>query len=152
MSSSRAVTDSAVARTLAIRFSKSRVRSRQELEARLKLAQVSSRVASKIVNECQAAGLVDDEACAQLWAGHWARRGFAWGVIRQRLADKGLAASAIEQAGAAIGVGSHADEARAREMAAGCHADAKGMQRLARRLSARGFEAEVIEKVLSGAP
>ncbi len=154
MSSSSEAGDATRARAIAVKFTTGRVRSGRELEARLQRAGVAARLVRQVVNECLAAGLLDDEACARLWAGHWARRGYAWRVIEARLSAKGLAGALIERAAGVVGSGPTADEDRARMVAAVCASDPldpRGRRRLAQRLAARGFETDLIGKVLSEA-
>ena len=106
---------------------------------------------TRAVELCAARGELDDGACARLWAGHWARRGDAWALIRERLLAKGLGEPAVAEAARAVGAeGSDAERARAwlRRKAAARGAGARDRARVARRLRARGFGTELIESLL----
>src|SRR3989338_7011177 len=101
----------------ATRYASTGVRSRQELQQYLKRRGVSVGTARQAVAACADRGLVDDRACARLWAEHWARRGYAGPPIYQRLMEKALDAAAIEHAVHAMARTSD-DEARARAVVA----------------------------------
>lgn len=101
-----------------------------------------------MVASCRRRGWLDDAACARLWADQWARAGYGWTAIQAKLQAKGLGAEAIRRADEALGL-SRSDEARARQALAGCGDAGGGRSRLARRLAARGFDAELIEQVLA---
>lgn len=58
-----------------------------------------------LIRDAQRRGALDDRACTRLWAGQWARQGFADGAIRERLAGKGLPSSLIEEAMARLAQG-----------------------------------------------
>ena len=134
----------------ASRYASTRVRSRQELQQYLKRRGVPAGTARQAVAACAARGLLDDRACARLWAEHWARRGYAGAAIYQRLMEKALDAAAIEQAIRTITRDSD-DEARAQAFIAR-HLDRRTVRpsrsRLARTLASRGFDPDVIERVL----
>jgi len=91
-------------------------------------------------------GLLDDRACARLWAGHWARQGYAGATIRLKLAAKGLEGPVIAPLIESMTRASD-DEARARLVAA--QRSRIGRAGLIRRLAARGYESDVIERVVS---
>ena len=132
------------------RYSRTGVRSRCEAAAFLRRRGASAGLAAQVLAECRRCGLVDDRACAQLWADHWARRGYAWSAIRLKLADKGLDEEAIARAGQRAGMASD-DGARARQLVASRARTGSGARqrvRLARALAARGYDAELIEQVL----
>ena len=107
---------------------------------------------------CRARGWLDDAACARLWADHWAQRGYAWAAIRQKLTAKGLGDAAVEQAAQVLGLASD-DEARASRLVAsrmrrgpatgrGIVLSPRQASRLARTLAGRGFDPQIIERVL----
>ena len=131
------------------RYLRTGVRSAQEALTYLRRRGVPPPRAAALVSDQQAYGLVDDRAAARLWAGHWARHGFAAAVVRQKLADKRFDAHTITDA-------MHArcppadDAARARLVAAR-YARLRvyrSPSRLARVLALRGFDPDVIEHVL----
>lgn len=133
---------------LATRYARAQVRSAHEVLAYLKRHQVSPRLSAHIVATCHAQGLVNDRACARLWAEQWARRGWAWRAIRVKLQAKGLPEGAIEAAEARFG-GEAAETLRAQqliEQRGSAHPDHR--LRVARRLASRGFDAELIERLL----
>jgi SOS response regulatory protein OraA/RecX len=95
--------------------------------------------------------MVDDRLCARLWADHWARRGYAWSAIRVKLSEKGLDEQAIEHAASWLGTASD-DDARARLVIAQRlrrRAGARQRSRLGRALASRGFDSDLIERILN---
>ena len=132
------------------RYLRSGVRSTRETIEHLRRLGVPLPQASRAVADCQRRGLLDDRACAQLWAEHWARRGYAWAAIRLKLSEKGLDARAIEHAASRLGMAS-TDESRARLALSQRIRSGDGPQqrpRLARMLASRGFDQDLIERVL----
>jgi len=126
------------------------VRSVQEALSALHRRGVPAGVAAAAIARCKAAGILDDRACARLWAGQWARRGYAWAAIRQQLASKGLDEGSIEEAGRSI-QWSAGDAARAQaEAAARLGSRPRRAERLrtARALAAKGFDPDLVEQVL----
>ena len=92
--------------------------------------------------------MVDDRACARLWAGQWARQGYAAAAIRQKLSTKGLETRVVDAAVATLDEAED-DRARARLLIdARLRRGWAPRERLARWLAARGFDAEVIEHTL----
>ncbi|MBI3021730.1 MAG: RecX family transcriptional regulator [Candidatus Omnitrophica bacterium] len=151
MSSSRAEGKGRPVLAALPRYLRSSVRSSCEVVAYLRRRGLSPQRAARAVLESQASGLLDDEACARLWADHWARRGWAWAAIRAKLSLKGLDERAID--GAVRHLEAAADDgARARLVAAAYlrrHAATPTSQRtLARSLAFRGFDADLIDRVL----
>ena len=134
------------------RYLRSSVRSTHEVVAYLRRRGLSPQRAARAVSEYQARGLLDDEACARLWAEEWARRGYAWAAIRTKLSLKGLDERTIERVARRLGMVGD-DEARARLIASAYlrrHAATQTSQRvLARRLASRGFDADLIEHILN---
>jgi len=133
---------------LATRYARAQVRSAHEVLAYLKRHQVSPRLCARILATCHAHGLVNDRACARLWAEQWARRGWAWRAIRVKLQAKGLLDEAIEAAEKSL-EGEAGDALRAQQLIeqyGSAHSDYR--MRVARRLAARGFEADLIERLL----
>lgn len=134
----------------AIRYASTGVRSRQDVRAYLERRGAPRQTITRVLDTCSARGLLDDRACARLWAEHWARRGYASTAISQRLTEKALDAAAIEHAVHAMARTSD-DEARAKAVVAG-HLGRRTVQpsrsRLARTLASRGFDPDVIERVL----
>src|SRR3989338_4192951 len=132
----------------ALQYAQRRVCSEQELLAYLARRGVAATAARRALRACRAHGLVDDRACARLWADEWARQGYAWSAIRERLSARGLPAEAISAAARTVG-GPSGDAARAQRLVARVRKRRPGAPaRLARQLAARGFDAELIERVL----
>ena len=143
-----ASTEASRARALATRYTQARVRSSHDVLTYLQRHDVPRSLGARTVAACQAHGLIDDHACARLWAEHWARSGWAWVVIREKLLAKGLPAQAIEAAAERVG-DKMAESLRARQLIeqrglAGPHQ----RRRMARTLAARGFETELIEQLV----
>ena len=139
------------ARTVARRYLRGRVRSTSDTLAFLRRHGFSAATATRVIAACHAQSLLDDEACARLWAEHWARRGYAWALIREKLSAKGLPDSAIERAARHVGSAAADDLARARHALESRTRLGQGTTqrvRLLRQLAARGFDNETIERVL----
>lgn len=134
----------------AIRYASAGVRSRQDVRAYLERRGAPRQTITRVLETCSDRGLLDDRACARLWAAHWARRGYAQSAIAQRLSEKALHATTIEDAINEV-VRDSDDETRARAVAAqrlGRRTFRPSRSRLARTLAARGFDPDVIERVL----
>jgi SOS response regulatory protein OraA/RecX len=121
------------------------VRSTQEALTYLRRLGVSPAAATQIVNDVRARGLLDDRACARLWADHWARAGYAESAVRAKLSAKGFGEAAIREAVEHLGLPA-SEEARARELAGTLLRRPAGQ--VARRLASRGFSEDVIERVV----
>ncbi|MBI2104209.1 MAG: RecX family transcriptional regulator [Candidatus Omnitrophica bacterium] len=165
MSSSKPSADEAQAALAALpRYLRTRVRSAREAADYLIRRGVPPQAALRAVADCRARGLLDDRACARLWAEQWARRGYAASAIRLKLAARGLPDEVIADATRAYGAPAD-EEARARLAAAAARrrgarqaglpaAPKKDLTRaaqagrLARGLAARGFEADLIERIV----
>ena len=98
----------------------------------------------------QAQGLLDDHAAARLWAEQWARQGYAAAAIQLKLSDKGFPDGLVTNVITRYYPPTD-DEARARELLAqrtraGPHRATRS--RLARTLASRGFDADLIERLL----
>ena len=136
------------------RYTQHSVRSTQDVLARLRRAGASTGTAAQVVAECRVRGIVDDDACAQLWADHWARRDYAWSAIRLKLSEKGLDAQTIDKAVHTLGSASQ-DEARARHAVtdalrrSSARSTPHQASRLARTLASRGFDSDLIERILN---
>ena len=153
MSSSKPAADALAAG--ALRYARSGVRSARDLLTYLQRRHASPAAASRILARCRTLGLIDDQAAARLWAGQWARRGYAAAAIRLKLQAKGFEARISDQAVAHAGLASDDDETRARLLVTSSlrrHTMGVGRsQRLARVLASRGFEPELIDRVLAEA-
>ena len=150
MSSSRPGDDVSLALAAVIRYTRAGVRSTRQILAYLQRRGVSTDTSARVVRLCQARGILDDRACARLWADHWARQGYAWAAIRQKLTERGLDDSTIDEARHRLGLASD-DGARARLVVAQRTRRSAGRpprSRLARTLASRGFDSELIERVL----
>lgn len=134
--------------TLLARYARTGVRSRQQLLTYLHRGGVPPRTAARLIAECETRGLVDDAAGARLWADHWARRGYGWAAIHAKLAARGFDARAIEAAGRRAGLASE-DEMRARQfLTERLRTGRIDRARLARALGSRGFDPDLIERLL----
>ncbi len=135
-----------------VRYVQAGVRSRRDVAAYLARCRIAPRLAARLLAACERRGLIDDGAAARLLADHWARRGYAWAAIRQRLTAKGFAHEVIARAGAAVG-GAEGDEARALELLAQRRRrrTLPPPARLARALASRGFESELIGRIVKDA-
>lgn len=128
-----------------------RVRSVQETAAWLKHRGVSAAAVRAVLVQGRRQGWLDDAACARLWADHWARRGYAWAAISERLRAKGLDEASVRGAGERLEL-IRADRARAQELAGRWALPGTGVLQagsLARRLAARGYDVELIEDVVA---
>jgi SOS response regulatory protein OraA/RecX len=123
------------------------VRSRAQVRAYLTRRGVPARRQAALVARCAAQGLLDDRAAARLWAETWVRRGLPAAVIRGRLAARGFDERTIQHACATLGRASD-DEALARVAAARLGRARPSRPRLARALTARGFDEDVVARVL----
>ena len=135
----------------AARYVRSGARSTSEVIRYLQRRGLPPATAARVVSDYRTRGLLDDRVCARLWAGHWARRGYAWAAIRVKLSAKGLAEEAIAAA-AGEWDAPEDDMARARQIMAAHPASRGGAHarvRAARALSARGFDADLIERLLN---
>lgn len=149
------------ARRLARRYLRFGVRSIHELRAHLQASQVSDRTAASVIAACARQGLVDDRACAKLWAVKLADRGYAWAAVREQLLNKGLEPRVIAQVLAPL-ASREPDAARARlllerEMDRGRAARGRTSRRRlharwARLLARRGFEPDLIAQVFADSP
>ena len=133
------------------RYARTGVRSTHEVHAYLQRRGVPAAVAQRVLAECRAQSLLDDEVCARLWAEHWARGGYAWAVISAKLAAKGFGTHAIQHAAEHLKATSD-DITRARLLVAARKRSSPGGRaraRLAQLLASRGFESDLIEQVLN---
>ena len=135
------------------RYLRAGVRSTREVTEYLRGHGVSLRDAARAIAAYRASGVLDDRACAHLWAEHWARAGYSASAIRAKLELKGLPGDAMNEATRELYAPS-AEEARARHVAAmhaRRHPQGLTRSRLARALASRGFDAELIERILPDA-
>jgi SOS response regulatory protein OraA/RecX len=127
------------------------VRSIQDVRTYLTQRGFPPAAAARAVSDCRTRGLLDDVACARLWAEHWADAGYASAAIHAKLAAKGFHADTIHDTTARLAASAD-DEARARLVAnaflARRGASTRQRASLARRLASRGFDPDVIERVL----
>ncbi|MBI4004197.1 MAG: RecX family transcriptional regulator [Candidatus Omnitrophica bacterium] len=125
------------------------MRSTHEVRSYLRRRGVPPALTARLIAECQARGVLDDRLSAALWAEAWSRRGFAWAAIRVKLNARGFDERTIQTIGKTMARASQ-EEARARLVVQrvrgrpGPHTRV----RLARQLSARGFDSDVIEQLL----
>ena len=140
--------------TAVTRYLRAGVHSKQEISAYLQRRGIQTTVAQRVMAEARANGLINDDACAKLWAEHWARRGYAWSAIRLKLTAKGLSDEVIARAAKTLHMAS-ADLLRARELV-NHHLQRtttrNASPRVWRLLTSRGFDQDVIEQVLTEDP
>lgn len=143
----------------ALRYVRTGVRSTRELRAFLTHRGLTRRAVDEIVGACRGRGLLDDRAGARLWVEHWARQGYGWSALQAKLSAKGFDEPAIRSVAASYGTTAE-DVARARRLVASriqrpaAHSQSAvspRQVRLARTLASRGFDADVIERVLQEA-
>lgn len=146
-----------------LRYLRTGVRSTQDVLQHLSRRGLSLQRATGLVATFQAQGLLDDRAAARLWAEHWARQHYADSAIRLKLLAKGFDEPLARNTIARLACDAD-DEERARRLLAqrlpvrpACRRGAGGRpdrgrgrvsSRLARLLASRGFDSELIERVL----
>lgn len=137
-------------RAVVSRYLRTSVRSTQDVLQYLSRRGVSPKRAAGLVGTYRAQGLLDDRAAARLWADHWARQGYAAWAIRLKLLDKGFNEQLAHNTITRLTCDAN-DEERARRLLAQ-HLRRSSSRpvpsRLARVLASRGFDSELIERVL----
>ena len=162
MSSSNRASDAERLLAVVRRYTQRSVRSISDVRTYLVARRrVAPSVAARVIAACRARGILDDEAAARLWAEQWAQHGYAWAAIRVKLSAKGFEEPAIERAERRLKAFS--DDERAQSLVAAYRArqarssrsstpsvtlSSRETNRLARMLSARGFESDVIERAV----
>ena len=142
--------DSSRVLALVRRYLRHRVRTVHDVQVYLQRHRVPEPLRTQVLDACVAQGLLDDVIAGRLWAEHWARRGYASHAIHAKLTAKGLNAQTIRQVIQAVGT-TETDDMRARVVAARVVVSAPGPPvrlRVARRLASRGFDSDVIERIL----
>ena len=151
MSLSKLADDASRVLAAARRYVQAGVRSRHEVTIYLRRRGVTAETTNCTLATLGAHGLLDDRACARLWADQWARRVYAIAAIRVKLTAKGLNEETVNHAITQLRI-SLDDEARARAVAAQYARPRTGRgerSRVARTLISRGFDADLIEQVLN---
>ncbi len=139
---------------LARRYLRFGTRSRAQLRTYLSNRHAPEAVIADIVEACSREGRIDDRVAAKLWVETLANRGYALSAIRIQLSDRGFDDHAIEQALNALRARED-DEQRARTMAAAFLKTSSGSASrgrrasVARRLARRGFDPELIDRLLA---
>ena len=137
-------------RAVVSRYLRTGVRSTQNVLQYLSHRGLSLQRAAGLVATFRARGLLDDRAAARLWADHWARQDYAASAIRLKLLDKGFDEPLAHNTVTRL-IGDADDEERARRLLAQ-HLRRSSSRpvpsRLARLLASRGFDSELIERVL----
>ena len=151
MSSSKAADDPRRALVLARRYVRFGTRSIAEVRTYLQQQHVPQRLIERLIADCSREGLLDDRACAKLLATHLADRGYAWATIHEQLLAKGLDQRLVTQVLAPLEA--RADDAtRARALVVqlrGRRREHRPRNRVARFLAQRGFDSELIDRVLA---
>ena len=140
------------ARGLAQRYLRYGVRSTEELRAHLRDRGVGQRIIEPVLVVCTQRGLLDDRACARLWAVRLADRGYAAAAIRERLLAKGLNVTQLPSISASLQTASDADRAQLLvrdRLRRGARRDPRLRHRLARLLAQRGFDPDLIDQILN---
>ena len=127
-------------------------RSRAEVRLYLQRRGLPSLEVVRVTRELERAGALDDRACAKLWMQRWMDEGYAWHLIRERLREKQLSERVIDELFSATRC--EPDSRRLRAIATARWAclpasDPRRRQRLARWLASRGFDLDLIERVLA---
>lgn len=136
----------------ALAYARRGVRSCAEVAAYLARQGIVSVAAARAVAQGRRQGWLNDLACGQLWAAHWARLGYARAVIQARLHAKGLSDTVIRQSLLKASVPE--DQEALRAMVAQIQpvkASARTLRQLWGRLRRRGFDDELIEQALGTA-
>jgi SOS response regulatory protein OraA/RecX len=154
--------DSRRALALARRYVRFGTRSTAEVRTYLQQQHVPQRLIERLIADWSREGLLDDRACAKLLATHLADRGYAWATIHEQLLAKGLDQDLVTQVIAPLEA--RADDAtraralvvqlrgrrrehRPRNLPASRRSAQAG--RVARFLAQRGFDSELIDRVLT---
>jgi len=139
------------ARMLVRRYLRFGTRSTAEVRAYLEARHVSDSTSRALIAECVRHGWLDDRLSATLWATRLCDQGYAWPAIRERLRAKGFNEQLISTVFRPLQRDAD-DETRARALA---QARSRRMPpddpRLARWLARRGFDADLITRVLAEA-
>ena len=129
-------------------------RSTHEVRAHLRRRGVAEPLIDRVITACQRQRLLDDQACAKLLATHYADKGYAWSAVSDRLRAKGFGTRLVSQALQRLRA-SMDDEPRARVVARAFLQRRRAAAgpalriRLARALAGRGFDSELIARVLT---
>ena len=137
------------ARQLARRYLRCGTRATAQLYAYLKARDIPVNAIRLIVAESTRQGMLDDHACATLWAVHLADQGYAWDAVQERLLTKGLEAAVVRQVIAPLRA--EADDGRRARSFVRQRLGQRGAfdrQRVGRWLAQRGFDTELIDRVL----
>ena len=155
-SSSKRVGDSRALSALQ-RYLRGGIRSSNHARAYLERLGVAPAAQAQLLARCEAQGLIDDQLAVRLLAEHWARRGQAWVLIRHHLLEKGFDEDTVDRASRRLGLPT-GDLQRARALTdAALRRSAAGRAaagrlrpraRLERLLASRGFDEELIERVV----
>lgn len=141
------------ARRLAQRYLRFGVRSTAELRAYLTTRQLAEPLIDALLAKYVRDGVLDDRACAKLLATCLADQGYAWGAVREQLLAKGLDAELVDQTLEPLKACLD-DAARARALVqtrlrGASRTDTRVRARVARLLSQRGFDSDLIDRVLA---
>ena len=131
----------------ALRYAGAAPRSRRELTEFLARRGMPAAEQAAALAACEARGLVNDAAAARLWAQHWLDQGYAWAAVAERLRTKGFDDRTLHSLDAQDRFAGD-DESRARRVAARLRG--RSAASVARALASRGFDPDVIERVVPG--
>jgi len=132
------------------RYLRSGVRSVAEVRAFLDRRGLPAEAIDAVIADCRRQGALDDQAYARLAAEHWARQGYAGRAIRQRLAAKGVPDALVVEAIARL-TNEEGDAERATRLLSQPRWRRAEPSRQARWLAARGFDDELIERIVGTA-
>lgn len=125
-------------------------RSVAEVEDYLRQRGYAAPAVSFVLQHARQQGWLDDRACAKLLAVRLADHGWAWRAIHEQLLAKRFDPSVIQEIANTLDLPG-TDEQRARTMLHDAGSRPSGpasRSRVARRLAQRGFDADLIERLL----
>lgn len=140
------------------------VHSVSETKEYLRKKGIPDREADRFIADAQLRNQLHDPSSVRLWAEHYARKQYSWFAIRDKLFNKGFSIQHVEHLGSSLNL-SVSDEARVRNlithfckansrrksmriMAGIVDMDMRSRSRLIRRLTTRGFDSELINKLI----
>lgn len=129
-----------------LRYAGAAPRSRREVIAYLEKQGVPAQAQAALLAACEARGLIDDPAAARLCAQHWLDQGYAWAAVRERLRTKGFDDRTLHSLDAQ---GRFAGDEVSRAGRVAARLRGRSSAAVARALASRGFDPDVVERVVS---
>ena len=152
------LTDPTATREAALKLLERTRRTRVDIARRLREKGFATAIVTEVLDRLVEVGLVDDVEYARAWlAGRWGRRSAGWRRLQQDLRAKGIADKDIERARELIAGrdGAPDEDAAAAKVIAQAKRRFAALdertrrQRLYALLSRRGFDSDVIRRVLA---